>query len=350
VALGGEDLEGLPALGSVQRRQPKAKAKSKLAARERLKQQQTAQRAKLPTAPQPQMLSMQEERGTLVDWLPYDSIDVVFNSENVWANHQNHHPACISYDFEAAGDSSSGWSKLLKNDEERQSFPFDYINADVLIDPALKPEKLTGLECEMVNEMEENMRLYRQKRGYDTWWDKHPDLLQQLETFLDIHEKMRRIDVDLCPIWQKRPDEWSEHERYLMERLRFGQCCRRYNKYGTPFNQGESAKKYKNYLSEQAQSYEQLLAMVKTFVDRRRLFPTRKGKEFTGMPFHFSTVEKDYIRAHLTQDPEYVKLLERPEEGLEFTVHCKIFGLLGGIQSTWLYFGVQAPMEERDAA
>jgi len=46
------------------------------------------------------------------------------------------------------------------------------------------------------------------------------------------------------------------------------------------------------------------------------------------------------------KNTQYRELLERSEENLEFTVHCKIFGLLGGVQSCWLYFGVQSLMED----
>mmetsp|Transcript_70356 Transcript_70356/g.162655 ORF Transcript_70356/g.162655 Transcript_70356/m.162655 type:complete len:698 (+) Transcript_70356:3-2096(+) len=348
VALAGEDIDNIPTIGTV-RRMPKAKAKNRATGRERLRQEQIAQREKLPTAPQHHLLNMDEKNGTFVDWLPYDSIELVFNMENLWANRQNHHPACMMYDFDTPGSegSSPAWSKLLKDEDDRRKHPFEFINADVLIDPVLKPEHLTRLQVETVNEMEENMRLYRQKRGHDTWWDKHPELLMQLETFLEIHEQMRLLDVDLCPIWQKTPEEMTIYEKYITERLNFGGCHKPYNKYGTPFNQGEGLTHYKAYLSEQARAYEELLDMVKNFCDRKKQFPTRKGKVFNGFPVHFCTVDKDEIRGYLMRLPEYVKLLERTEEGLEFTIHCKIYGLLGGVQSTWIYFGVQSLMEEK---
>merc|ERR1712118_328533 len=42
---------------------------------------------------------MLDKESMLVNWLPYDSIDVVFNNKNLYANRQNHNPALIKYDF-----------------------------------------------------------------------------------------------------------------------------------------------------------------------------------------------------------------------------------------------------------
>jgi len=348
-AIVGPDVEDLPIIGTV-RRVPKAKEKSKGAgARDRLRQEQIAQREMLPTAPQSHLLTMDEKNGTFVDWLPYDSIDVVFNMDNVWLNRHNHHPACIMYDFEPLDESSKpGWSKLLRDEEDRRNLPFDYISADVFMDPALKKEKLTGLELETINEMEENMRLYRQKRGHDTWWDKSPELLQQLTLFLDIHERMKTIDVDLCPLWQKRSEDWDPYERYIVDRLHFGNCRQPWNRYGTPYTQQDhgGSKRFANYRRMQMGAWEELMGVVKSFVDRKKLFPTKKGKVFTGFPVHFCTVDKNEIRRYLMQLPEYRRMLERTEEGLDFTIHCKIYGFLGGIQSCWIYFGVQSQQEE----
>mmetsp|Transcript_8831 Transcript_8831/g.16885 ORF Transcript_8831/g.16885 Transcript_8831/m.16885 type:complete len:1327 (+) Transcript_8831:224-4204(+) len=353
MAVVGDDIDNLPMLGSVQRR-PKAKAK--VSARDKLKAQMIEQRATLPIAPQMEMLTghdqVQDEldptKHTFVDWLPYDSIDVLFNMENVWANHQNHHPACIRYDFEKearAGDAAP-WSKLLKDDEERNQYRFDFINTDVIMDPALKRETLSEMEVDMINEMEENMRLYRQKRGFDTWSDKRPDLLKEITIFLDIQEQMRHIDVDLAPIWRKTREEWRETEKYLVDKLQFGRCKRRYNRYGTPFDKGENAKRHKAYIDEQTKSWDKLLFHVRQLIDGGKTFPTRKAKEFSGIPIHFSTVDKDSIRGYLMKNKQYKEILERSEENLEFTVHCKIFGLLGGVQSCWLYFGVQSIMPD----
>merc|ERR1712110_1064920 len=104
----------------------------------------------------------------LVDWLPYDSIDVVFNNEVLYANRQNHHPACITYDFEGGEDDAPlGWAPLVKNQEEKDDLEWTPINSEILFDPDLTPGKVARMEMELVKEMEENMRLYRGKHGND---------------------------------------------------------------------------------------------------------------------------------------------------------------------------------------
>eukprot|EP00913_Durusdinium_trenchii_P020277 g19050.t1 len=137
-----EDMESLPTVGRMPKpktRSDKAKKKDEEPGRERLKRELIEQREGLPIAPKRKMLQdpafsdcafsahicsygarvstyceglldssnhkpAQEEQ--LVTWLPYDSIEVVFNDKNVWANRQNHHPACITYDLDD-DDSSS---------------------------------------------------------------------------------------------------------------------------------------------------------------------------------------------------------------------------------------------------
>jgi hypothetical protein len=162
------------------------------------------------------MLNMDEGAGgTFVDWLPYDSIDVVFNMEHLYANHQNHHPSCIKYDFEVVED----WSPLLKNEEDTNLYKVEYINTDVLIDPPLKLELITRLERDLITEMEENMRLYRGKSGHDTFFDRPEDLKTILSNFLHVHEQIRRLDIDFCPIFAIPEDKRTSYEKYLLALL-----------------------------------------------------------------------------------------------------------------------------------
>merc|ERR1712060_667723 len=93
-----EDMDSLPTIGRMPKPKSKvnSKAKQEAESREKLKEWQQSHRDHLPTAPMQTML----EKDKVVNWLPYDSIEVVFNRDKLYANLQNHHPACISYDFE----------------------------------------------------------------------------------------------------------------------------------------------------------------------------------------------------------------------------------------------------------
>ncbi|CAK0807652.1 unnamed protein product [Prorocentrum cordatum] len=100
--LSADEMEALPMVG--RKPWPKSKAKSGKNKQDRRPEPDgnAASRAmKLPMSPDPSMLKFDKKDSkdnTLVTWLPYLSIDVVFNNENVYANHQNHNPAFISYD------------------------------------------------------------------------------------------------------------------------------------------------------------------------------------------------------------------------------------------------------------
>ena len=90
-----------------------------------------------------------------MDWLPYDSIDVVFNADQLWANHQNHHPACITYTFEdavpvnAQENTEGTWAALL-SEEERKQIAINPVTANVLMEAPMKPALVQKLKDQLV--------------------------------------------------------------------------------------------------------------------------------------------------------------------------------------------------------
>jgi hypothetical protein len=42
---------------------------------------------------------------------------------------------------------------------------------------------------------------------------------------------------------------------------------------------------------------------------------------------------------------EYQDIAAIDKEGVAHTIHCKMFPMLGGVQSTWLYVGAQSPFD-----
>lgn len=356
----GDDTSGndhhsglLASIGGTSRHatQPKAKAKMGSKHARKLRDDCVAQeRQDSDLGPDKAMLA--DSGGiaepTLVDWLPYDSIDIVFNRENVWANHQNHHPACITYNMwdTAVDDDSAGWLPLLSTEEKHTAeFKVDFVSSeDVTLEPESQPDRLAKLEQSLMAEMKENMRLFRQRKGLDTNWDRDPGHAIQSEIikFLSILEMMRKLDVDFCPFTDNA--ELSEAEAYIVERLGFG--TEKYNFHGSPFRH---AKGYETYPEEQERLWHFVVARVQKFLERKKTFPVKKGKVFRGLPVHFSTSDKDEIRSYLMEDEKYVEeiLDVAKDEGVLFSVYCKMFGLLGGVQSVWLYFGIQEPMEQK---
>jgi len=338
--------------GSRHATQPKAKAKMGSKAARKLQEGDMLQeRQSSDLAPDKKMLADMGgiDHPTLVDWLPYDSIDLIFNRENVWANHMNHHPACITYNLcdTVLDDDSAGWLPLLSKEEVcTAEFKVDFVaSEDVTIEPESQPERLAKLEGSLVAEMKENMRLFRQRKGLDSNWDRDVghSIQSEVTRFLGILEVMRRLDVDFCPFADKA--DLTEPERYIVERLGFG--TKKHNLHGSPFR---DAKGYENYPEEQEREWHFVVARVEKFLDRKKSFPVKKGKVFRGLPIHFSTSDKEEIRNFLMEDSQYNEeiLNVARDEGVLFSVYCKMFGLLGGVQSVWLYFGIQEPMEQKE--
>jgi centrosomal protein CEP76 len=341
--LGQPELEALPIVGLAPRPKMKAAGRKK-GARDKERERMAEQRLRLRTAP---LQSLLDPESTLVDWLPYSSIEVVFNTSNLWANRQNHHPACINYDLDDVDNHGepTGWLPLL-SELEKQTLAYNLISQEVLLEPQIGPDKIMKLEEVLVTEMEENMRLARRREGKDTIFDKGPHIVSVLEQYLSIQESLRRLDMDFCPFAETPLEQLQPEERYLVESIKDSKCQRSHNKFGTPFK--------KDNEEEQPAKWREVLNDVADFEKSKSTFNTRRGKVFKGFPVHFSTTDKELIRKYLMQNKDhddYRKLLQagnRGDENVIFTVHCKIYSLLGGITSTWLYFGCQYSQKEAD--
>eukprot|EP00927_Polykrikos_kofoidii_P057011 TRINITY_DN51115_c0_g1_i1.p1 TRINITY_DN51115_c0_g1~~TRINITY_DN51115_c0_g1_i1.p1 ORF type:complete len:1234 (-),score=191.66 TRINITY_DN51115_c0_g1_i1:83-3562(-) len=331
VVLSPEQIETIPIVGRMPRAKQKAAAKTVKADR---KDKTFKERENLPTAPKKGLLVDSGDDATLVDWLPYDSIEVVFNLTNLYANHQNPHPACITYDFE----DPKAWSPLVKNADEPQKWK--PLALDVMISPAADSDTTAWFRQRLFSEMMEFVQLYRGKRGVDTFWDNREEVCSRINDHFDILETLRKLDVDFCPCIKKDPQDRDDVDTYVIEQLKYGQCDGTlYNRYGTPFsNENGGPPAYEMY---QAEEWAKVLQNVSDFLKVQSLIPVKKGMLFTGLPFHFSSGDRDMIRRSLLATTEFRDLLNKSGEKQYYVVDCKLFPLLGGIFSTWVYFGVQ---------
>lgn len=357
VLVAGDD-EDLPTVGRAPR--PKQRAANALTARDKSKQDMIAQRQKVPTAPKQDLL---QEDSTLVDWLPYDSIDIVFNNQNIWANHQNHHPACITYDLEDSkilgstddddSTKSAAWLAFLST-EDMGTCQLDPINFQVITETAWSRKIVSEKQEQLVGDICENMRLLRSKNGLDSNFDQRNQLHSQLELFIDIHEDLRSLDIDYCPLFDKKREQWTDSETYLFDVLLKQE--ERYNRQGTAFsakvNPGEGVPENDTHDAikdcirvGERQMWAKLLRQIEVFRKRKHIFPTKKGKKFSGFPLHFSTTAKDTIRHYLMASDEFLKIVNESNEDILLTVYCKIFPLWGGFSSAWLFFGKQLPLD-----
>jgi hypothetical protein len=293
------------------------------------------------------------EEQNLVTWLPYDSIDVVFNNKNLWANRQNHHPACILYNLDedpeqAEGEEKKGptWEKLLNkekmSDKDKQALTFMPISPNVSVAPALKNVVVDELRADLRTEMQQNLVLYRGKKGFDTFFDHGDDLMNRIEEYLNMQEMLTKMDPDspgMVLVTDEKPGaekQLQEHQLFIRKEM----GCRRWNKRGSPYFGENAISRYSEYRKEQDLQWADLESRVKAFQKKLGTFPAKRGKKFRGFPVHFSTPDHSLIRNYLMQLSEYCEFIDKKDE-VHYTIACVINSLLGGILSIWLYIGIQ---------
>ncbi|CAE7368479.1 DRC7 [Symbiodinium natans] len=347
-----EDMESLPTVGRMPKpkmRSEKGKKKDEEPGRERLKRELIEQREGLSIAPKRKML----QDDALVTWLPYDSIEVVFNDKNAWANRQNHHPACITYDFDETDAESPPWECFL-NDDDEKNLNFQPICPNVSVQPELRPSIIDDLQDDLRTEMMQNLQLYRGKKGMDTMFDHNEELMQQLRIFLEIHELWRQIDPDsptasrVLEGYREIPSDMPREQ--MSDQQKFYNFVGRilnlriWNRHGSPFFDSG----YKDYVKEQERLWKSLERLCHDFQKKEDSFPIKRGKKFRGLPVHFCTSDQESIRQYLMEITEYKHIIDTDEEDVFYTIECRILGRLGGILSVWLYVGIQEPQRETD--
>lgn len=404
-------MASLPTIGRMPKAKIRSDGKDKKKGRDAQIEANKTSRDKSVVAPDKKLMG-----DNAVTWLPYDSIEVVFNGENCWANRQNHHPACITYDFEdeeeiveeapAKGGKKSDearvikkprrWEPLLKKEEESLKAQVKPIAPNVSIQSALPPTIVESLRKELIIEIKQNIELHRSKQGVDVQWEvKSETLEEQLWAFLDIHEKWMYIDPDFpkvaallqdsekdteqkttqaqnvpktgepnvavtdaaapkadpaAPAAEAKKakkddsgggDPIAERKKFILEILK----PKSWNRRGSPYFKGSSSE-YRNYLKSQTEKWDDLCQKIDTFNAGADNFPTRRGKKFRGCPCHFNTSEHESIRQYLSKCTEFEKFINLQDEDVIFTVECRIYPLLGGVLSVWLYVGVQETIKE----
>merc|ERR1719450_1589280 len=135
------------------------------------------------------------------------------------------------------------------------------------------------LKSDIVCELEENLRLYRSKLGYDCIFDKHEYVLRELNNFLEMQELITTLD----------PDCLSEHHREqliefkgstevqgkdvihadYMKKLIHHKSV---NKHSSPML---ASAKYQKYQTSQKEKYAKLEKMIKSFLEAKDDFPVK---------------------------------------------------------------------------
>eukprot|EP00397_Hematodinium_sp_SG-2012_P003279 GEMP01003287.1.p1 GENE.GEMP01003287.1~~GEMP01003287.1.p1 ORF type:complete len:1079 (+),score=267.65 GEMP01003287.1:694-3930(+) len=300
------EVDLLPVVGRAPRAKSKAKAKVERQDRDALKKKLMAQKTRLPFAPNASLIT----DDTLYTDLPYDSIEIVFNGTNVWANLQNHHPALIKYDLHDV----TRWEPFLRPEDVAQ---VEHIDGDVVVPPPLRVSIVDRLREDVLSEMRENMRMYRAKKGLDTFFDEREDLMLKCVQYLDFHERRLDLDPDACPPELREDLAAGDPPLYAPNLIANG---------------GDDG-------------WKQISLTISRFQKRMDDFPVQKGKQFRGFPVHFCTADTECIRTYLMEFDAYRRMLDWESDQIMYTVACKIYPLLGGILSVWLMLAQQVPID-----
>jgi len=291
-----------------------------------------------------------------VNWLPYDSIEVVFNDKNVWANHQHHHPACITYNLPNVEmrDFSSDWYPLLQQGDLEK---MQYETADFPLPAPLRTHDLTVVESKCQTELEENLKLARNKKGFDALLEGNKDVKEHLKLFLEMQEAMWYLDPDFRPPFE---EELAKGERPWMSKLNVepwsGEAAdyfKTHMRHRMPVCNGrgsawiEHPDGIKGYVASQNFLWKAFSRKIDNWLKKRLSLPVRRGRTFRGFPVHFSTSETEIIRAYLMDLEEYKQYMDIKHENVWYSIEVLMKPLQGGIQSTWVYVGVQLPKGEK---
>eukprot|EP00921_Rhytidocystis_pertsovi_P025915 GHVQ01041854.1.p1 GENE.GHVQ01041854.1~~GHVQ01041854.1.p1 ORF type:complete len:1327 (+),score=167.69 GHVQ01041854.1:546-3983(+) len=148
----------------------------------------------LPITPNKALL----DPDTTLAFVPYSSIEVMFNNHQLWGNLQNHHPACITYDVE--------------DEWKWRPFLFDTptsIDSDVLIAPPTRDRTCDLISETVASDIAESIRLHRARMGLDSHFDFTEDMFARLEKYLDLLEYRLHLDPALDPGPPEGHEAWS---------------------------------------------------------------------------------------------------------------------------------------------
>ncbi|SCN58593.1 centrosomal protein CEP76, putative [Plasmodium chabaudi chabaudi] len=149
----------------------------------------------IPIAPK---LGLLNYENTLA-YVPYSSIEIIFNDQQLYGNMQNHHPACILYDLE----NNYHWRPLLNHEPPQ-------IKSEITISTPLSDKLSIKYMKELEEEIQEMIFFIRNVEGLETNFDHSTEIKYFLEMYIDICEYKLNLDNNFNP----KPEnyEWKNEK------------------------------------------------------------------------------------------------------------------------------------------
>ncbi|SCO93337.1 centrosomal protein CEP76, putative [Plasmodium malariae] len=132
-------------------------------------------------------------------YVPYSSIEVIFNDEQLYGNMQNHHPACILYDLE----NNYHWRPFLNQSPTQ-------IKNEITISTPLSDKLSVKYTNELEEEIQEMIHFMRNNEGLETDFEYSKEIRYFLEMYIDLCEYKLNLDNN----YNTKPEnyEWSEQK------------------------------------------------------------------------------------------------------------------------------------------
>lgn len=252
--------------------------------------------------------------------LPYQSIECVFNDDQLYGNKGNHNPACIYYDFEMDTNEKDGTWLPFMDKKHQQRLAVNKGTA-IPVGPAISSFTATELGENIDKEIKESISMTRIRKGFESAFEDADELREVLIQYLDVLEEEIKLDID----WRIDPKGKNEKPPG----------------HPSPFNSApyvESARKcWRKYWE------------LKTNLDSKRMYlPVRENHILSGVPFHFSGTDIKEVRYHIMDCKAVVEYLSIPTDDVVYFVASKVFPMANSVASVWCWIGVQMKLSQED--
>eukprot|EP00003_Mantamonas_plastica_P028349 TRINITY_DN639_c1_g1_i13.p1 TRINITY_DN639_c1_g1~~TRINITY_DN639_c1_g1_i13.p1 ORF type:complete len:827 (+),score=342.47 TRINITY_DN639_c1_g1_i13:1638-4118(+) len=230
--------------------------------------------------------------------LPYETLDVVFNSENVWANIQHPNPVRCMFDM----DNPVKWSAFISfEDEESTSLPKpSLLQTPTMIKQPLDEATVIDLENSILEEISEGIKTHRHGKSKKTEiLDAVSETLKKGLRFYE-YDAIFKLDPESEPNAEKRNDMEAKLEKQVAE----------------------------------FQNWQQAVTI-----------DAPAAHNFMCVPINFFYTDAKKIRRELMERFDWH---DRDDESVKFALSVKIFPYHGGSNSVWVYYAVMEPVKEDD--
>jgi hypothetical protein len=245
--------------------------------------------------------------------MPYQTIEVVFNSSQMYGNCGNHGPACIFYDFE---QDARNWVPFMEKKE--QVLLAVGKGVAIPVGPAISDYTAKALSDSIDTEIKESIRMTRVRKGFETVFEESEELLEILLQYLDVLEEEITLDIDWRVDPHGKPEKAPGHASPFAGKA-YVDTCR---------------KKWVAYWKRKAE-----------LDAKRKYLPVRENHIMSGVPFHFSGTDVKEVRYHIMDCRPILEYLGLQDDDVVYFVATKVFPMANSVASVWCWIGVQMPMD-----